>query len=139
MTVGSQTQIGVYKKISPAQGPSVLVKLAYRGAPSRAEFPLTEEFATHSNNSRVGLTGAPRLIQSVAAHVASGGEYYTCDPSVCAEACLPLLGPAAAVVGIVDVETAKPDFFHGDALAVTLAFAHKAQQLVNELNLSAAQ
>ena len=35
---------------------------AYVGAPSRAEFPLTEEFARTSNNSTVGLSGKARAL-----------------------------------------------------------------------------
>ena len=68
----------------------MLVKLSYFGAPSRAEFPLTDEFAAISNNSTVGLSGKARIINDVPAYLTKGGEYYTCDPKVLAEACIPL-------------------------------------------------
>ncbi|KAK3273575.1 hypothetical protein CYMTET_18190 [Cymbomonas tetramitiformis] len=49
--------VGVYRSVDLGSGP-VLLKEAYVGRPSRAEFPLTKEFAENSNNSTVGLTGA---------------------------------------------------------------------------------
>jgi hypothetical protein len=45
--------------------PRRLMKLAYTGAPSRAYFPLTEEFAKSSNNSTVAMTGNTGIIQDV--------------------------------------------------------------------------
>uniref|UniRef100_UPI0035B1D2EA hypothetical protein n=1 Tax=Chitinimonas sp. TaxID=1934313 RepID=UPI0035B1D2EA len=81
--------LGIYQARELAGGPA-LVKLAYTGKPSRAEFPLTAEFAAHSNNSTVGLSGKARLIASVDAYLAEGGAYYTCDAAVQSEACLPL-------------------------------------------------
>ena len=50
-----------------AAGIPVLVKLAYVGRPSRAEFPLTKEFAEKSTNSTVGLTGRATVIASLIA------------------------------------------------------------------------
>lgn len=123
-------------RVVDTEGSAKLVKLAYRGSPSRAEFPLTEDFALHSNNSRVGLTGRARVIQDVAEYVKSGGEYYTCDLSVQSEACLPLFGVDGAVCGIVDVETALPHFFTGHTLAATIAFALTAQALVRDFPAS---
>ncbi|MDC2890843.1 hypothetical protein [Psychrosphaera algicola] len=67
--------------------------MAYFGEPSRAEFPLTPEFATISNNSFVGLYGEKRTINDVQKYVADGGEYYTCDPKVKSELCWPILSP----------------------------------------------
>jgi len=60
-------------------GRGVLVKEAYVGEPSRAEFPLTESFAERSNNSSVGLSGEAVLVEDVAEH---DGPYYECDDSV---------------------------------------------------------
>ncbi len=105
---------GVYQARRKSADESVLVKLAYFGAESRAEFPLTEAFAAGSNNSAVGLSGRARLINDVAAFVAEGGGYYTCDPKVKAEACLPLFDADRRVVGILDSEAFDKDFFGGD-------------------------
>lgn len=114
---------GIYQARGDESAGRTLVKLAYFGAESRAEFPLTEEFARGSNNSAVGLSGRGRLINDVAAHVASGGGYYTCDPQVKAEACLPLFDANRRVVGILDSEAFEPRFFAGDELALVLAVA----------------
>jgi putative methionine-R-sulfoxide reductase with GAF domain len=114
---------GIYQARRNPAGAHVLVKLAYFGAESRAEFPLTEEFAKGSNNSAVGLSGRARLINDVATYVAEGGGYYTCDPKVKAEACLPLFDAGGQVVGILDAEAFDPDFFAGDELALVTAVA----------------
>lgn len=114
---------GVYqRRVNPA-GETVLVKLAYFGAESRAEFPLTAEFAAISNNSTVGLSGQGRIINDVAAYLAQGGEYYTCDPKVQSEACLPLIGVDGAVIGIIDSEAFTQNLFHGKELALLIAVA----------------
>lgn len=112
---------GVYQARVNPQGERVLVKLAYFGAESRAEFPLTAEFAQISNNSAVGLSGRGRVINDVEAYVASGGEYYTCDPKVQAEACLPVFDEQGEVVGIIDSEAFAKEFFSGQELALLLA------------------
>lgn len=114
---------GVYQRRNNPAGETVLVKLAYFGAESRAEFPLTAEFAAISNNSTVGLSGQGRIINDVAAYLAQGGEYYTCDPKVQAEACLPLLGADDAVIGIIDSEAFAQNLFHGKELALLVAVA----------------
>lgn len=112
---------GVYqRRLHEGQAP-VLLKLAYYGAESRAEFPLTPEFALGSNNSAVGLSGQGRIINDVPAYVAQGGEYYTCDPKVMAEACLPVFGPQGELVGIIDSEAFERGFFLGTELALLLA------------------
>ncbi len=114
---------GVYQRRNNPAGETVLVKLAYFGAESRAEFPLTAEFAAISNNSTVGLSGQGRIINDVAAYLAKGGEYYTCDPKVQAEACLPLIGADGAVIGIIDSEAFTQNLFHGKELALLVAVA----------------
>ncbi|MBB3196296.1 GAF domain-containing protein [Roseateles terrae] len=114
---------GIYQARPNTAGEPVLVKLAYFGAESRAEFPLTEAFAQGSNNSAVGLSGQGRIINDVAAFVAEGGGYYTCDPKVKAEACLPLFNAAGEVIGILDSEAFDTGFFHGDELALVVAVA----------------
>ncbi len=112
---------GVYQRRHNLDGQDVLVKLAYYGAPSRPEFPLTVEFAAISNNSSVALSGEARLISQVASYVAAGGEYYTCDPKVQAEACLPLYRHDGAVIGIVDAEAFQAALYEGAELALLVA------------------
>jgi|JI7StandDraft_1071085.scaffolds.fasta_scaffold01424_6 putative methionine-R-sulfoxide reductase with GAF domain len=131
---------GIYKKMPSGEGFS-LVKMAYYGAPSRAEFPLTPEFAAISNNSSVGLSGTARIINDVPAYLNQGGEYYTCDPKVLAEACVPLFAEPrladaafvsdglatqhgsndAHIVGIVDAEAFTRDLYQADELALLAA------------------
>ncbi|MFZ6861064.1 GAF domain-containing protein [Undibacterium sp. Ji67W] len=117
----SSQWFGIYQKRLNQQGETVLVKLAYFGAASRAEFPLTAEFATMSNNSTVGMTGKARIINDVSAYLTAGGEYYTCDPKVQSEACLPLLGTDGSVVGIIDSEAFAKNVFVGKELALLLS------------------
>jgi putative methionine-R-sulfoxide reductase with GAF domain len=112
---------GIYQKRQNPQGETVLVKLAYFGAASRAEFPLTAEFAQISNNSTVGLTGKAKVINDVTAYLTAGGEYYTCDPKVLSEACLPLLNSKGELAGIIDAEAFKRQAYHTDALVRLVA------------------
>ncbi|MDY7538927.1 hypothetical protein QN372_16740 [Undibacterium sp. RTI2.1] len=127
---GSQW-FGVYQKNdqkidrtdSESDSNAVLVKLAYFGAASRAEFPLTPEFAAISNNSTVGISGKGRIINNVSAYLATGGEYYTCDPKVQAEACLPILAADGRVLGIIDSEAFTQNIFSGAELALLVAVA----------------
>ncbi len=114
---------GVYQALTNPVGERVLVKLAYFGAESRAEFPLTAEFAAISNNSTVGLSGKGRIINDVPAYLAQGGEYYTCDPKVQAEACLPLIDAKDQVIGIIDSEAFEQQIFAGKELALLCAVA----------------
>ncbi len=115
--------VGVYQRRAKAAGIPVLVKLAYVGRPSRAEFPLTTEFATHSTNSSVGLTGQAIVIDEVSRHIQAGGGYYVCDSAVESEACLPILDDALNVAGIVDAEAHRRSFFRAERLAVIAALA----------------
>lgn len=112
---------GVYQKRQNQHGDTVLVKLAYFGAASRAEFPLTAEFAAMSNNSTVGMTGKARIINDVGVYLAAGGEYYTCDPKVQSEACLPLLADDGSVLGIIDSEAFSKNMFVEKELALLLS------------------
>ena len=68
--------IGIYQRRVNAAGIPVLVKVSYIGRPSRAEFPLTREFAERSTNSTVGLTGRATVIDDVSKHVEAGGGFY---------------------------------------------------------------
>lgn len=93
-----------------------LVKLSYLGRPSRAEFPLTEAFAEISNNSRVGLSGWGAVINDIEDWCAQGGGYYSCDPLVKSEVCLPVLDGEGRVLGIIDAESNHKDFFDAERL-----------------------
>jgi putative methionine-R-sulfoxide reductase with GAF domain len=106
--------LGVYKKVTNLSGQPVLLKLAYYGEFSRAEFPLNEEFAKGSNNSTVGLTGKAILINSVAAHE---GAYYQCDNKVNSEYCAPIFGENKKVIGIIDAEAFDENFFDQQKVA----------------------
>ncbi len=119
--------IGIYQRRASPAGGEVLVKLAYVGRPSRAEFPLTREFAERSTNSTVGLTGRATIIDDVARHVEAGGGFYVCDDGVQAEACLPILEASGTVAGIVDAEARPKGFFGPGRLAVLAALALVAQ------------
>ena len=115
--------IGIYQRRKNAAGERVLVKVAYVGRPSRAEFPLTREFAERSTNATVGLTGRATVIDDVSKHVEAGGGFYVCDAGVQSEACLPILDAARDVVGIVDAEAKPRGFFGAERLAVVAALA----------------
>jgi putative methionine-R-sulfoxide reductase with GAF domain len=115
--------VGIYQKRVNSAGVPVLVKLSYVGRPSRAEFPLTHEFAEKSTNSTVGLTGRATVIEDVSRHVEAGGGFYVCDDGVQSEACVPILDEAREVAGIVDVEAKPKGFFGADRLTVIAALA----------------
>jgi putative methionine-R-sulfoxide reductase with GAF domain len=115
--------VGVYQRRVNSAGVPVLVKVSYVGRPSRAEFPLTHEFAEKSTNSTVGLTGRATVIEDVSRYVEAGGGFYVCDDGVQSEACVPILDEAREVAGIVDVEAKPKGFFGADRLTVIAALA----------------
>ena len=115
--------LGIYQKRANSAGVPVLVKVSYVGRPSRAEFPLTHEFAEKSTNRTVGLTGRATVIEDVSKHVEAGGGFYVCDDGVQSEACVPILDDARQVVGIVDAEAKPKGFFGAERLAVLAALA----------------
>ncbi|MGE5096084.1 MAG: GAF domain-containing protein [Betaproteobacteria bacterium] len=115
--------VGVYQRRTNPAGDLVLVKVAYVGRPSRAEFPLTQAFAERSTNSTVGLTGRATVIDDVHRHVESGGGFYVCDDGIQSEACAPILDEARQVIGIVDAEARPRAFFGVERLAVVAALA----------------
>ncbi len=121
-TTGSDW-MGVYQRRPNSAGVPVLVKLAYVGRPSRAEFPLTREFAEKSTNSTVGLTGRSTVIDDVGKHVEAGGGFYVCDDGIQSEACVPILDDGREVSGIVDAEAKAKGFFGAERLVVLAAFA----------------
>jgi putative methionine-R-sulfoxide reductase with GAF domain len=116
--------VGIYQQRINPVGNSVLVKLAYRGRPSRAEFPLNAEFAKGSTNSAVGLSGQAKLIDDVAVHTAEGGGFYVCDDAVQSEICVPIVDPVdGRVLGIIDAEASPKVFFNADRQSVIVAMA----------------
>ena len=122
--------VGIYGRRVNAAGVPVLVKLSYVGRPSRAEFPLTREFAERSTNSTVGLTGRSTVIEDVSKHVEAGGGFYVCDDGVQSEACVPILDESRQVIGIVDAEAKPKGFFGADRLAVVAALAMVASAVM---------
>jgi NAD+ diphosphatase len=99
--------LGIYQARTVADG-KALVKLAYRGKPSRAEFPLTEAFAEGSTNSTVGLSGKAIVIDDVAAWQATGGAF---------EACIPIYSKDGQIIGIIDAEAQPLSHFDSQHLA----------------------
>jgi L-methionine (R)-S-oxide reductase len=125
--------LGVYQSRMNTSGAPVLVKLAYRGRASRAEFPLNTEFAYRkpgSTNSTVGLEGSARVIDDVAAYTAEGGGFYICDDKVQSEACIPLFDEAGNIIGIIDAEAEPKDFFNPERMATLVALALVAPALL---------
>lgn len=122
--------VGVYQRRRNAAGGEVLVKVSYVGRPSRAEYPLTREFAERSTNSTVGLTGRATVIDDVSKHVEAGGGFYVCDEGVQSEACLPILSGDGQVAGIVDAEAKPKGFFGAERLAVIAALALAASAVL---------
>lgn len=105
--------LGIYRNTENLKGQKVLLKEAYYGRFSRAEFPLTPEFAKNSNNSTVGLSKKAIVVQNVEAY---DGPYYTCDKTVQSECCLPIVNEAGDLLGIIDAEAFHPDFFTDERL-----------------------
>jgi len=121
--------IGIYQRRANGSG-EMLVKLSYVGRPSRAEFPLTREFAERSTNSTVGLTGRATVIDDVGKHVEAGGGFYVCDNGIQSEACVPIVGEGRQVLGIVDAEAKPRGFFGAQRLAIVAALALVAPPLL---------
>ncbi|KAF7774234.1 hypothetical protein PCIT_a0643 [Pseudoalteromonas citrea] len=111
---------GIYQNITTKDGLQLL-KLAYCGAPSRPLFPVNDTFAATSNNVQVVMSGLGRVINNVQNYVANGGEYYTCDPKVQSESCLPLYNEQMQCIGIIDAEAFRNDFFTAETLAILIA------------------
>lgn len=105
--------IGIYRKTT-VDDRETLIKEAYVGEESRAEFPLTEEFAERSNNVTVARAGEAVLVDDVTDY---DGPYYECDFRVASEFCCPILTPDGEVVGIIDTEAHEPEFFDDETVA----------------------
>ena len=126
--------LGVYRVVERG-GVRTLQKEAYLGAASRAFFPLTPEFATHSNNSQVGLSGSARQIGDAHA-LGEDDAYYVCDGRVRSELCAPILAGGVAggeVIGIVDAESFVAGHF--DRAPVAAAAVLLACRLLGEAYL----
>ena len=121
MTKVEATWLGVYQSRATRSG-AALVKLSSRGQPSRAEFPLTADFAKKSNNVAVAMSGHALLINDVRAHVKGGGAYYECDPKTQSELCLPIFD-RGGVIGAVDAEHDKPGHFTAERQAWLVALS----------------
>lgn len=144
--VKAQTNVdwfGVYLARENKQNEKVLTKLAYFGKPSRAEFPLNEEFSALSNNVTVALTGQSKVINDVTEYRNNGGEYYTCDPHVNSELCLPifalhdsqnknalLASEEQKIVGIIDVECFATNCFDDQQKELFSAVCEKLSELL---------
>lgn len=111
--------VGLYRVVPSPPG-SALVKEAYVGAASRALFPLTPEFAAHSNNSTVAMSGDGMHLPDVAG-LDDDVPYYACDARVQSELCLPITTPEGKVIGIMDAEAWRPRHFTPDRLALCAA------------------
>lgn len=105
--------LGVYRKTQNENNETVLVKESYLGSLSRPEFPLSQRFAKHSNNSTVGLTGKAVLIQDVTKYPES---YYNCDGKVNSEFCVPIIDQEHAIIGIIDAESFITNYFSNDII-----------------------
>ncbi len=140
---------GVYLARDNSASERVLTKLSYFGKPSRAEFPLNEEFSKISNNVTVALTGHHKIINDVSEYRANGGEYYTCDPKVQSELCWPIFSapnnclqnnnnnnlvqtsPNQKIVGIIDAECFATDSFDGQTQQKLAAVCTKLSNLLS--------
>lgn len=122
--------VGIYQRRRNAAGSEVLVKLAYRGRPSRAEFPLNAEFAKGSTNSAVGLSGQAKVIDDVAEYTAQGGGFYVCDDAVQSEICVPILDSDGKVIGIIDAEASPKVFFNAERQSAIVAMALVAANIL---------
>lgn len=125
--------VGVYERFDSGNGYEQLMKLAYVGAPSRPYFPLTAEFASHSNNSTVAMTTDAIVIHDVRA-MSKDTPYYTCDGKVRAEVCAPIVAADGVCIGIIDVEKFKAGWSESDIDAILNA----CQQLADHDLLRAA-
>ena len=120
---------GIYRWTRFDSGEEALVKLAYFGSPSRAEFPINDKFASMSNNVSVAMSKHSKVLNDIPAYIASGGEYYTCDPKVKSEVCLPILTANRECLGIIDAEAFSTEFFTVDKQALLWASTVAIEQI----------
>jgi len=120
---------GLYLSVLDGEHQSLL-KVGYVGEESRPLFPLTEEFAEHSNNSTVAMSGAAVIVQDTHAYE---GPYYQCSGKVRSEFCLPLFGAAGEVIGIIDAECWRPEAFTPEVVLQVCAVAVEVPALMRAL------
>lgn len=121
-----------------------LLKVAYTGAPSRAIFPLTEEFSKISNNSFCAMNAYRTIIQNTDAYE---GPYYVCDVNVKSEYCAALFGSGQNnfnqpdekdeekikdVTGLVDAEVWRVNAFTDEVVADLESLGSFAGQLFKQ-------
>lgn len=130
-TITNTEWVGVYRAVTNPQGERVLAKEAYFGDMSKPEFPLTEENAKHSNNSKVGLTGEAVIMDDVLGTLAADPDttYYTCNPNVDSEFCLPIFGKNGDILGIIDAEAWVKNHFDADKLLQVAKVAYDLGQI----------
>ena len=87
-----------------------LIKYAYQGAMSKAEFEISIENREKSVNARVFMDDKPVVIEDVF----KVDGYYRCDASVRAELCCPIHGKDGKPMGIFDCEDKRVGFFSGE-------------------------
>jgi L-methionine (R)-S-oxide reductase len=115
--------IGIYRVVTNDSVPC-LVKEAYVGSNSRAFFPLTKEFAAHSNNSTVAMSNTAIYIPNTRS-LEDDEPYYTCDTKVLSEFCLPIFDKDSRVIGIIDAEAWRTNAFSDDVIDSLLEVAVK--------------
>lgn len=129
--------VGIYRAVTNAAGEPVLAKEAYHGDMSKPEFALTEANALVSNNSRVGLRGEAVIMDDVLGTLAAdpNTSYYTCNPNVDSEFCLPIFGKNGDIIGIIDAEAWAKNHFTPDRLLQVAKVAYDLGQ--NDMGLVA--
>lgn len=142
--------IGIYRVIQ-ADNELGLLKEAYLGEPSRAIFPLTQEFTLKSTNSWVGLNGRLRSISNTRVRD-EGVSYYECSGSVQSEICIPILkhinnnnnnnndnnnnnNNEWKVVGIIDLESWNVNHFTPQMIIDVLEVGYSLGNLEEYLNV----
>jgi putative methionine-R-sulfoxide reductase with GAF domain len=117
--------IGVYENtLEPKKKEfEQLLKLTYLGAPSRAYFPLTEDFAKNSNNSTSCLRKQCIVIHDVGRATSSSTPYYVCDGRVQSEVCAPILTSDGTCIGLIDCESFKSENFTDEKVNIILQTA----------------
>ena len=114
--------LGVYQTLPPfpPTSPRALLKLAYEGEPSRPLFPLTDNFARISGNSRTAMQRRISVIPDTQ-RLSADTPYYECSGKVRSEVCVPILTPEGECVGIIDAESWKPGHASSDEVVWLVA------------------
>jgi len=133
-TLGYSTDtewVGIYRAVTNPSGERVLVKEAYVGSMSKPEFALTEKNALVSNNSKVGLSGKAVIMDDVLGtlQMDPNTPYYSCDPNVESEFCLPIFGKSGDIIGIIDAEAWVKNHFDSGKLLQIAKVAYDLGQI----------